>query len=162
MLARLPPPPHTVPPYSRVARGFTLVEVLTVLTIVATTTAIALPRLNRNVRQSRVASLAGVLTADVDAAFSLASRSRRPIVIAYDAASAELRISDRNAGTIYRRRPVGASSDFRLDSASLTPSSVVIFPRGYASAAFSVFVRSGVTSRRIDVTRTGLTRIVVP
>ena len=54
-------------------------EIVVSLTILALVARIALPSVNRTIRQQRVVSAAAALTADIYAAFSVAARQRRPI-----------------------------------------------------------------------------------
>lgn len=142
--------------------AFSLLEVLIFLVILGTLTAIALPRMKRDSSQRRVEAAAFAVTADVEAAFSLAARGRRPMRLTYNASSGELRAADRTAGTVHRRRPLRSSSEFQLDSVAMTPATVDFYPNGVATAGFTIAMKNGAHERRVVVTRTGLTRVVVP
>jgi prepilin-type N-terminal cleavage/methylation domain-containing protein len=76
-------------------RGFSLVEWMTVIVILGTMFAIALPKLGNSTRQRRVIAAGNALNADIPIAFSLAARQRKPVVLSYDAASGEVRVTDR-------------------------------------------------------------------
>ena len=130
------------------------------LVILALVGTIALPSVNRTIRQQRVIAASAALAADVDAAFSVAARQRRPVRLSYDAASGEVRAADRATGTIYRRRPLRDESDFKLTSVVLAPTTVDVFPSGIASAAFTLTLTNGAYQRQVTVTRTGLSRIL--
>ncbi|MGH7713566.1 MAG: pilus assembly FimT family protein, partial [Gemmatimonadaceae bacterium] len=56
-------------PRSRAA--FTMIELLIVITVLGTVTAIALPNVNSSIRQRRVIAATNALSSDVEAAFSL-------------------------------------------------------------------------------------------
>jgi prepilin-type N-terminal cleavage/methylation domain-containing protein len=145
----------------RIARtAFTLVEMLIVLTMLGTITAMALPNVNRTVRQRRVIAAATALSSEMESAFSLAARQRRPIRITYNSASGEVRIADRASGAIFRRRALGATSEYRLTGTSMSPGVVDLFPTGVASAAFSFSLTNGSFQRQVTVTRVGLTRVL--
>lgn len=140
-------------------RGFTLVEIIVYLVLIALVTRIALPNVNRTIRQRRVVSASVALTADVDAAFSVAARQRRPVRLSYDATSGEIRAADRATGTVYRRRPLTSTSDFKLTNVVLNPTTVDLFPSGIASAAFTITLTNGAYQRQVSVSRTGLSRV---
>jgi len=142
--------------------GFSLVELLIYLTIVGTMAAIALPRMNAGARQRRLEQAAFAVAADVEASLSLAARRRRPMRLTYHGTSGELRTAERSTGAILRRRPLRASSEFHLDTIAMTPASVDLFPNGVATAGFTITMRNGSHARKVVVTRTGLTRVVIP
>ena len=76
--------------------------------------------------------------------------------------SGEIRIADQGNGTVYRRRPLQMSSEYKLDAVSLSPPFIDIFPSGVGSAGFSVSLTNGAFQRQVAVTRTGVTRVLVP
>jgi Tfp pilus assembly protein FimT len=139
--------------------GFTLVETLISITVMGAVAAISLPKVNSTIRQQRVIAASNALAGDVEAAFSVAARQRKPIRILYDASSGEIRVVDRTALTVYSRRPLGLTSEYHLDAVSISPATVDVFPVGLASAAFTVTLTNGAFQRRVIVTRTGLTRV---
>ena len=142
-------------------RGVTLVEWMTVIVILGTMVAIALPRLSQNVRQRRVIAAAGALNADIPVAFSLAARQRKPVSLTYDAASGEVRVTDRATGTVYHRRALQGTSEYMLDGVTMTPASVQFFPNGVSSSAFTIRLANGNFVRQLVVARTGFSRVTV-
>lgn len=140
-------------------RGFTLAETLIVLVVLGTLFALGVPKLNRTSRHRRVMAAASALNADIPVAFSLAARQRKPVIVSYDAASGEIRVTDRANGTVYRRRALRSTSEYRLDSVTMTPASVQLFPTGVGSTAFTVRLVNGTYKRQIAVSRTGYTRV---
>lgn len=122
----------------------------------------ALPSASATIRQRRLLAATGAVVSDLEVARSLAARQRKPVRLAYDSASGELRVTDRAAGTVYHRRPLRGTSEYQLQSASMTPASIVIFPNGVSSAGFIIALTHGAFRRNVVVTRTGLARVVVP
>ena len=162
--------PYKVLPYTALRRsmtlrkrgGFSLVEWMTVIVILGTMFAIALPKLSNSVRQRRVIAAGNALNADIPMAFSLAARQRKPVVLSYDAASGEVRVTDRaRPDSIYYRRPLGSTSEFMLESVTMTPSSVQLLPSGVSSSAFTIRVANGNYARLLTVARTGFSRVSV-
>jgi Tfp pilus assembly protein FimT len=138
-----------------------MVEMLTVVVVFGTMLAIALPRLGKDIRQRRVIAAANAVNADIPVAFSLAARQRKPVTLSYDAASGEVRVTDRLSGTIYYRRPLQNTSEYMLDVVTMTPSSVQFFPNGVSSSAFTIRLENGSFVRQLSVARTGFTRVTV-
>ena len=156
--------PETQSPFrSRSRRGFTLVEMLMVIVVFGTMLAIALPRANQGIRQRRVIAASNALNATVPQAFSLAARARKPVTLTYDAASGEVRVVPRSnpVDTVYARRALGSSSEYKLETVTMTPPSVTIFPNGTSSSAFTIRLVNGSFVRQLNVGRTGLTRVTI-
>jgi prepilin-type N-terminal cleavage/methylation domain-containing protein len=146
----------------RARRGVTMVETMLVMVVLGTMLSIALPKMNEGVRQRRLIAATTALNADLPVAFSLAARQRKPVVLTYDAASGEIRVSDRLTDTIYVRRPLLATSEYMLDSVTVSPSSVQLFPNGVSSAALTVRLYNGRFARQVTMARSGFTRVSVP
>lgn len=139
-----------------------MVELLIVVTVLGIVTAIGLPNVNATIRQRRVIAASSALASDVEAAYTLAARQRRPVRLTYHSSTGEVRVADRASGTVYRRRPLRMSSEYHLDAVTMLPPVVDVFPTGLSSAAFSVRLTNGSYQRQIVVGRTGLTRVIVP
>ena len=139
-----------------------MIEILIVVAVFGLVSAIAVPQVNSTIRQRRVIAAASAAASDVESAFSLAARQRRPLRVTYHSASGEIRIADRATGTVYRRRPLRMTGEYHLDAVSLAPGSVDVFPSGMSSAPFSISLTNGSFQRQILVTRTGLTRVIKP
>ena len=149
--------PHS----NRTRPAFTLVELLIVIVVLGLLASMGLPRMNQTIRQRRVIGATTALSADIEAAFSLAARQRRPIRLIYDSPSGELRVTDRAAGTVYRTRALLSTSEYNLGAAVMSPASIDLFPNGLASSPFNITLTNGAYSRQVAVTRTGLTRVIV-
>jgi len=149
-----------VPKSLQTRRGFTLPEAMIVVVILGVMFSISLPRFNETTRQRRVISAATTLNADIPVAFSLAARQRKPVTLTYEAKYGELRVTDRaDPNTVYLSRPLQSTSEYKIDSVTMTPSSVQIFPNGVASAPFTVRLFNGSFVRQLAVSRTGHTRV---
>ncbi|HZI29293.1 MAG TPA: GspH/FimT family pseudopilin [Gemmatimonadaceae bacterium] len=147
---------------SRGRRGFTVVESVIVVVVLGTMLSIGLPRMNHGIRQRRVIGAASALSADIPAAFAVAARQRKPVTLTYDAASGEVRVTDRtNPATIYHSRALRGTSEYMLDAVTMTPASVEIFPNGVSSAAFTIQLTNGSFVRQLTVSRTGFSRVSV-
>ncbi len=141
--------------------GVTLVEWMTVIVILGTMFAIALPRLSDSMRQRRVIAAGNALNADIPIAFSLAARQRKPVTLSYDATSGEVRVTDRLTDSVYHRRALRSTSEYMLDSVTMSPASVQLFPNGVSSSAFTIRLANGTFVRQLVVARTGFSRLTV-
>ena len=142
-------------------RGVTMVESVIVIVVFGTMASIGLPKVNRDIRQRRVIAATNALSAEIPAAFSLAARQRKPVTLSYDAASGEVRVTDRATGTIYARRALTNTSEYMLDDVTMTPASVQVYPTGVSSSAFTIRLANGKFVRQLTVGRTGLSRVTV-
>ncbi|HEX6316888.1 MAG TPA: hypothetical protein VFZ73_18580 [Gemmatimonadaceae bacterium] len=138
-----------------------MVETMIVVVVLGTMLSIGFPRANEGIRQRRVIAAGSALSADIPVAFSLAARQRKPVELSYDASSGELRVSDRATGTVYLRRALRGTSEYMLDTVSMTPSSVLLLPNGVSSSAFAIRFANGKFVRELSVSRTGLSHITV-
>jgi prepilin-type N-terminal cleavage/methylation domain-containing protein len=143
-------------------RGFTAVELMIVVIIIGTLAAFGFPRVARELRRSRANQAASVVAADIEVAFSVAARQRKPVTVSYVTASKELRIADRASGTVIRRRPLGTDTEWKLDQVTTSGLPATIFPSGVANGAFTINLTSGNFTRRVTSTRVGLTRVYTP
>ena len=145
----------------RSRRGFTMVESIIVVVVFGTMLSIGVPKANKGIRQRRVIAATNALNAEIPAAFSLAARQRKPVTLSYDATSGEVLVSDRATGVILARRALKNTSEYMLESVTMTPSSVQVFPNGVSSSAFTIQLANGSFARTISVGRTGLSRVTV-
>jgi prepilin-type N-terminal cleavage/methylation domain-containing protein len=147
---------------ARQRRGFTAIELMIVVVILCVLAAVGFPRVSREIRRSRANEASAVVAADVEVAFSLAGRQRRPVTLSYVSASKELQIADRATTAIVRRRPLGTETEWKIDRVTAFGLPVTIFPSGVASGAFTIDLTSGSSTRRVSSTRVGLTRVFTP
>lgn len=140
--------------------GMTLTELLLVVVIVGIVTAAVLPRVARSREASTAKSVASVIGGDVEAAFSTAARSRRPMLFRCDCPNHKYEVADQTDGSIRLSRRLDSTTNLMVDRLALSSTAVVIGPNGIASEAFVVDVGVGASSRRVTVSRTGQVRIV--
>lgn len=146
---------------ARARKGVTMAETMIVVVVIGTMLAIALPRVNDDIRQRRVISAANQLSADIPTAFSLAARQRKPVTLSYDSASGEIHVTDRASGTVYLRRALSTTSEYMLENVTMTPATVHVFPNGVSSSPFTIQLTNGSFVRQLSVGRTGLSRVTV-
>jgi prepilin-type N-terminal cleavage/methylation domain-containing protein len=149
---------------ARFRSGFSLIEMLIVVTIAGLAIAIGTGRSRTFLAQQRVVRAASSIRGDVEAAWAIAGRNRRPIRLSWNSSTQVFSVTSRDGATIYRSSPLGSRS-FGLTASEITFSSspIEVFPSGLSSDTLLITIaatRQGQTmSRRVHVSRGGLVRI---
>jgi type II secretion system protein H len=149
---------HGIPTCFRARSGFSLIELLVVLFVMAAALGVATPSVRRSLVQMRLDRAANVVAADMRLAPSLAARQRRPVNLQVDTVGRRYTLVDRNSGTVLHSRLLGAG-EFAIASLATTATEVTFYPNGLASGAVTMSVRAGGRSRSISVTRAGQVRV---
>jgi prepilin-type N-terminal cleavage/methylation domain-containing protein len=143
----------------RARAGFSVIEMLVTVSMIAIMVAMAAPAVARDISHSRVNRAALVVAGDLEQALSLAGRQRRPVRILIDASAKEIQFVDRVSGNLISRRQLGDVSDYKLYSLSGSPSTVDLLPHGVATSTTIVTLSAGEYSRRVTMTRGGHVRV---
>ena len=101
----------------RAQSGFTMIETIVVLVIIAMMAVAVVPMANRAIGHSRVNNTANVIAGDLQLAFSLASRQRSPLRITVDPSSRKYSITTRT-GTVIKERFLGEQADLHVSTMS--------------------------------------------
>jgi len=142
-------------------RGFTVIELIMVVSIMGILVGVAGPAISRIVRHNRVNRAAMVITADLQNAFASAARQREPVRISADAATKSYQFVDRTTGEVLRIRSFyGDTSEYRLSTLNFTPATIDVFPSGVSSTPIVVDLANGDYSRRITASTAGFIRMV--
>jgi prepilin-type N-terminal cleavage/methylation domain-containing protein len=145
--------------YSRF--GFTVIELMMVISIIGILAALAGPATSRIVRHSRTNRAAIVIAADLQNAFAVAARQRQPVKIVSDAASRSYQFVDRKTGAVLRIRSFyGDTSEYHLTKLVFTPATIDVFPSGVSSQALVVDLANGDYARQIKASTAGFVRTV--
>ena len=141
--------------------GFTLMEAVMVLLIVATVVGALTPSVIRQIAHARVNRAANVVASDFYLAQSLAGRQHGPVIITFDSTARQTTISPpAPANTNLLTRRFGIDSEFKLTTFSATSSPIQILPNGMANAAVTITVASGAYTRQVRMTRAGQIRVL--
>jgi Tfp pilus assembly protein FimT len=134
-----------------------MVELLVVLVMVGVTAGMSAGRIHDLIIQQRIVRAATAVQSDLEAAFALASRNRRPIRINWSASAMQLGVTDR-AGTIaYRHTNLGSNAyGLRANSVSLTRSDLEVYPNGLANDTLVITLSVEKMTKTIRMSRAGL------
>ena len=153
------PVAERVPPRARRA-GFTLIEVLIVVAILGIVATLAFPAVERSVMVSKANRAAFVLGNDLQQAYTLAARQRKPVRFVINTAQLRTETQDRASSAVLVSRYYGpTNSPFGLTAMTTTAANVVIFPNGIGSSALTVTVSVGQNTRTVTMSRVGQVRI---
>jgi len=147
------------PPRSRL--GFTMIELALTLTVIAIMTAMMIPRFGRVMNSTRVNRTASIVAADLEQAFTLAGRFRKPMRIDCNCGNAIYTIADRSDGTLRLNRRLRDADLGNMTLVRETPGGVVdVFPSGVSSAPLRFRITLGNSTRAISLSTVGQVRII--
>lgn len=137
--------------------GFTAIEMLIVVVVIGIMAAAVMPRISRIVAEERVRKLQGAVAVDLELAFALANRERKPVTVTYNTSTSVLEVKDRATNTVLKSHYLGQNQGLSATAVSFSPTAgITIFPNGLATAAVTVLLINGEYIRRVAVTRAGL------
>jgi len=137
-----------------------MIELLLVLSMMSLVGIMAFPRVSSMMTNWRVARAAQAMAEELQTAFAIVGRSRKPITITINKARMELVLSDRN-NIVYRRRNFGNTSEYKLDSANVQAPKLLIevFPPGLSADSMSIEILRQGKYRRVRMLRGGLVQV---
>ncbi|HEX3533088.1 MAG TPA: GspH/FimT family pseudopilin [Gemmatimonadaceae bacterium] len=152
---RIKPDSHK---YSRI--GFSIIELLVIVTILGIMATVAGPAMSRIVRHQRVNRATTLVAADLQNAFATAARQRQPVRIQADNAGRSYIFVDRNSGVTLRMRSFyGDTTEYKLTTLTFTPATIDVFPDGISSARLTVDLANGDYSKQITASTAGFVRV---
>jgi prepilin-type N-terminal cleavage/methylation domain-containing protein len=150
-------------PTPRVPTGFTLIEMLIVMSILGVIALMSMGRISEYVRQRNVVSAAATVRNDIQQAFAIAARNRRPVRLRFAGADTALKITNRENSVTYVRRGLGNGGGFMLTpsdvafcASTCSDASVDVYPNGWASDTLTITITKGAYSRGLHMSRSGL------
>ena len=146
--------------HKNVLRGFSIIELIAVVSIIGILAMMAGPAMSRIVRHQRTNRAATVIAADLGNAFAVAARQRQPVRIQADAATRSYQFIDRKTNAVLRIRTFyGDTSEYRLTKLIFTPATIDVFPSGISSSAITVDLANGDYSKKISASTAGFIRV---
>jgi prepilin-type N-terminal cleavage/methylation domain-containing protein len=143
-------------------RGFSLLELMIVICMIGLISLMAFGRTSSMITQWRVGRAAQAYGEELQAAFAIVGRNRKPMTIFFNSATMELQLKDR-AGVIYRRRSFGKESPYMLEAGNVTmypaTKTLEVYPPGLAADSLSVTISRNGKLRRIRMLRGGLVQV---
>jgi prepilin-type N-terminal cleavage/methylation domain-containing protein len=141
-------------------RGFTMIEMALAFAIIGILTVIMVPKIGRVIQANQVRRATAQVAGDLERAFTLAARYRRPMRLACVCGSGTYTVADRTGGTVRLSRNLRADGDLGILTVTFSRTPVDIFPSGISNFPDTVRITSGISTRRIIMTTAGQVRIL--
>jgi prepilin-type N-terminal cleavage/methylation domain-containing protein len=141
--------------------GFTLIEAMIVLVIVATVIGALTPSVMQQIAHARANRAANVAAAILLEAQTLAGRGRTPVVVSFDQTAKTIRIAlPAPASTVLSTRRFGLDSEFKLTVFTATQASITVRPNGTANTSVTITLGGGGLTRQVRMTIAGQVRML--
>ena len=139
-----------------------MIELALAFVIIALMASMAIPKFRTVMAATRVKQSAAVLASDMEQAFTLAARYRKPMRISCTCGSAMYTIADRTGGTVRLRRRL---QDKDLGYMTLVMESpgggtVDVFPSGVSTNPLRFRITSGNSTKAVTLSTAGQVRII--
>ena len=141
-------------------QGFTMIELALTIMLIAIMTAMMVPKIGRIIQATRINREIAIVVQDLEQAFTIAARSRKPMRLSCTCGTQTYTIADRTGGTVRLSRKLGADADLGTLTLTFSASPVDIFPSGVATAPDTVRITSGTSTRAVVLTTAGQVRII--
>jgi prepilin-type N-terminal cleavage/methylation domain-containing protein len=149
-----------MPARARARQGYTVVELLIVMVIIAVIAGFAYVKMAPALQRGRVRSAAGLLASDLQYAQVLAARNREPIVISVNTGTLSYQIADRAGTQVFRARNLGPNGEYGLDQVTATPAALEIYPNAIAAQSATYVLGLNGYRRQVTFSRAGQIRVV--
>jgi type II secretory pathway pseudopilin PulG len=137
-----------------------MLELALTLCVIGIITAMMVPKIGRVVQATRLNREIAIVAADLEQAFTLAARYRKPMRLSCTCGTQTYTIADRTGGTVRLSRRLGADADLGTLTLTFSASPVDIFPSGVSTAPDTVRITSGISTRAVVLTTAGQVRII--
>jgi prepilin-type N-terminal cleavage/methylation domain-containing protein len=151
--------PTSKHPALRDRRGFTLVEMAFVFAIIGILTLMTIPRIRRVMQANQTRRAAATVAGDLERAFTLAARYRKPMRLSCVCGSGTYTIADLTGGTVRLSRNLRNNGDLGTMTLTFSVTPVDIYPSGVSTQPETVTITSGISTRTIVMTTAGQVRI---
>lgn len=141
-------------------RGFSLIELMLVLSVLGIVASVSVGKLHEVIVQQRVARASTAVQSTVETAFAIAIRNHRPIRISWSSAAMRLDVTDAAGTTTFRSLSLGGDAySMPTGSVTVSRSPLEVYPNGLAADTLSVAFIAPTTSKRVRVSRAGLVQV---
>ena len=142
-----------------------MIEMVFTFVVIAIMMAMMVPKLGQAMRSNQVNRSIALVASDMEAAYTLAARQRKPVRVDCDCGNGIYTVADR-AGTVLMSRNLQADNDLGVMTLTFTPVGppntlpVEIFPPGISDKNLTVRITNGTSTRAVFVTTAGQVRII--
>jgi len=122
-------------------------------------TTMSIGKVHTLLSQQRVVHAATAVQNDLEAAFQIAGRNRKPVQIAYDAGKQRFTVGERGGAAMYYRRTNLGSDAYGFTSVTVSRSPVAVFPNGLAEDTLLITFSSNGITKKLRMSRTGMVQV---
>ena len=134
-----------------------MLEMMVVLVIVGITSSITVGRIERLMVNNRIQRAATAARNDLEAAFAIAARDRRPVRIGWDSTTMSLAVTDRAGTTAFRHTTLGMGGfGLRKRDVRFSTTPLEVYPNGFAQDTLTITIARSGTIKRVRMSRAGL------
>ena len=139
-----------------------MIELALTFTVVAIMTAMMIPRMGRVMASNRVNQTASLVASDLEQAFTLAGRFRKPMRLSCNCNNRTYTIADVADGTVRLTRTLNDTDLGTMTLVMETPNggTVDVFPSGVSTALLRFRITSGNSTRAVTLSTAGHVRII--
>ena len=140
-----------------------MVELAMVFALIGILTLMGVPKIRQVIRASQVKRSAALVAADLERAFTIAGRYRKPMRLACVCGSGTYSVADLAGGTVRLSRNLRADNQLGTMTLTFSETPVDVYPSGVAvitTPPLTVRITSGNSTRAVTITTAGQVRIV--
>ena len=137
-----------------------MIELLVVLMLGGVMATLSIGKVHTLMSQQRVAHAATAIQNDLEAAFQIAGRNRKPVQIVWTPGAQQFSIMDRSGSMFYRKINLSQQA-YGFDASAVTASQLrtTVFPNGLAESDLLITISSNGVTKRLHMSRAGLVNI---
>jgi hypothetical protein len=130
------------------------------MSIIVLVSGVTMAKTGNIITQNKVQRAAQKFQTDVQQAFAIAGRNRKPVMLRWSSSALELQVTNRAQTTVYRRSGVGAQAGLGLTAADVTvyPTALTVFPNGLAADTMYIKLTKNGYTKILRVSRAGIVR----
>lgn len=136
-----------------------MVEMAVAFAIIGLLTLIMVPKIGRVMQASRTRQAAVTVAGDLERAFTLAARYRKPMRLSCVCGSGTYTIADLTGGTVRLSRNLRNNGDLGTMTLAFSATPVDIYPSGVSTTPVTVTITSGISTRTVILTTAGQVRV---
>ena len=132
-------------------------EMILCIVIIGIMGAMFFPQISNLTRKNAVARAAQLVQQDLQRAYTLAGRLRKPVTLTADNTNHAYQVTDAS-NNILLTRNLGVTQEYGVETMTFYPTTVTIQPNGVSSDTLGVTLVSRGSTRYVSMTRVGLIR----
>jgi type II secretory pathway pseudopilin PulG len=143
--------------------GYTMVELAMVFALIGILSLMGIPKIRQVIRASQVNRTAAIVATDLERAFTVSGRYRKPMRLACVCGSGTYNVVDLAGGIVRLSRNLRADGQLGTMTLTFSETPVDVYPSGVAvitTPPLTVRITSGNSTRAVTMTTAGQVRIV--